>query len=164
MSDEDAIQLDSYLDRLLAGPDAGPAALDALPAVEVALASTAVRLRTELVRFHPSFRFEERLARRLLEVAEAQLRGSVVEPDRSGEPVALAAAGGVGARGIAARRVVTRGLSSPRSRGAADDGHRGLLLGGAIASGVIASGVSLAGAGLVAWRRARTLHRWERLF
>jgi len=59
--------------------------------------------------------------------------------------------------------VVTRGLSSPRSRGAADDGHRGLLLGGAIASGVIASGVSLAGAGLVAWRRARTLHRWERL-
>lgn len=158
MSDTEAIQLDTYLDRLLAGPEAGPAAVDALPAVDPGLVDTAARLRIELVRFHPSFRFEERLARRLLEVAEAQLRGVIVGHEPVARPVTLAATAGVA--GVGATRTPVQSIDS---RAAADERHRGLLVGGAIASGVIASGVSLAGAGLVAWRRARALHRWERL-
>ena len=158
MSDEDGIQLDTYIDRLLAGPEAGPSAVEALPAVEEGMAETATRLRTELVRFHPSFRFEERLARRLMEVAEAQWRGVLVGREQFAQPVVLAAApGATGLRG-AGRAGIAEGRHT-----VPDDRHRGLLVGGAIASGVIASGVSLAGAGIVAWRRARALHRLGRL-
>ena len=122
------------------------------------MAETATRLRAELVRFHPSFRFEERLARRLMEVAEAQWRGVLVDRERLVQPVVLAVA--PGATGVA---VGGHSGSAGGRDAVSEDRHRGLLVGGAIASGVIASGVSLAGAGIVAWRRARALHRLGRL-
>jgi hypothetical protein len=93
------------------------------------------RLATDLPRFHPSFRFEERLALRLAEVA-ASMRMPV-------------AAGAEGA--IVPMREIRPAIQDPLRAVPDDDDHpdaRPLLIGGAVA----ASALSLAGAWL-AWRR-----------
>ena len=59
----EAIVVDRYLDSLLSRRPTDP---DGVPAD---LRSAAGRLVEELPRFHPSFGFEERLARRLAEIA-----------------------------------------------------------------------------------------------
>jgi hypothetical protein len=142
VTDEAAIQIDTYLDWLLRSGDRAPSAIEELPEVEADLDGAANALKRALVRFHPSFGFEERLAARLRADAAStghgrQRAGRLIDfPGTDAEPLA----------GIAAARRT-----------------RGLLVGGAIASGVIASGVSLAGAALVAWRRSRVERPWEPL-
>ncbi len=138
--DEAAIQLDLYLDRVLAG-EAG-SATDGRPAaarpqvssVEPDLAHVAAHVADGATRFHPSFRFEERLATRL--------RDMVVGLDR----------------GAAAPGIVV-----PFAPGPGPDPVRSRYLGGVLVGGAIASGVSIASlagaAAVVVWRRAR----WERL-
>ena len=68
-SEVEALLTDRYLESVLArvGTDLGPA--DA--ALDPALRLASDRLRRDLVRVHPSFRFEERLAARLAEAAAA---------------------------------------------------------------------------------------------
>jgi hypothetical protein len=107
------------------------------PADTVGAAVRAVsrRLATDMPRFHPSFRFEERLALRLAELA-ASVRLTV-------------AAGGEG-QVVAIRSIRP---AAPDPLGVVGDGDedrdpRPLLIGGAVA----ASALSLAGAWL-AWRR-----------
>ncbi|MGO9180627.1 MAG: hypothetical protein ACLQBX_00865 [Candidatus Limnocylindrales bacterium] len=107
------------------------------------LARAAEVLSRSLVRFHPSFRFEEGLAARLRRAArppqvpdEVRESGTVLVPmPRVGAfsmPVALE-------------------LVAPASFGrAVGRVPRPVLVGGAIASGV-----SIAGAAVVAWRRLR---------
>lgn len=137
----DALLTDLYLDALLAGAvldrDGDPLATigdDLDPAVRRA----ADRLRRDLARVHPSFRFEERLATRLAEAATA-MRG----PGTAG-----------GARVIPIR---SRSLPDmPRfevddDRADGRDRSRPLLIGGALTSAAL----SLAGAAFVAWRRGR---------
>ena len=70
----EALVTDRYLDSLLA-VQPGPQAVLLDPGSDVGAAVRAIsrRLTTDLPRFHPSFRFEERLALRLAEVA-ASLR------------------------------------------------------------------------------------------
>ena len=65
----EALLTDLYLERVLArrGTDRGPADADLDPALRHA----SDRLRRDLTRVHPSFRFEERLALRLAEAAAA---------------------------------------------------------------------------------------------
>src|SRR3954447_27087801 len=65
----EALLTDLYLERVLArhGTDRGPADADLDPALRRA----SDRLRRDLTRVHPSFRFEERLALRLAEAAAA---------------------------------------------------------------------------------------------
>jgi len=136
----EALITDRYLDSLLAiqlrpslVPDGGP--LHADDSLSAAVRAVSQRLATDLPRFHPSFRFEERLALRLAEVA-ASMR----------LPVAAGAEGAV----VAIREL--RPLRPEERR--ADQGDdedrdaRPLLIGGAVA----ASALSLAGAWL-AWRR-----------
>jgi hypothetical protein len=133
----EALITDRYLDSLLAVQhEAGAPLADAGVSVGAAVRAVSRRLATDLPRFHPSFRFEERLALRLAEVA-ASIRlpvaaggeGQVV-PIRPAEPV------------------------SPDPLRVAGDGDdvdrdaRPLIIGGAVA----ASAVGLAGAWL-AWRR-----------
>ena len=135
----EALITDRYLDSLLAiqpSPalvlDGGPLGSD--PSLSAAVRAVSRRLATDLPRFHPSFRFEERLALRLAEVA-ASMRLPV-------------AAGAEGA--IVPIRELHPAIPDPL-RAAGDDEHadaRPLLIGGAVA----ASALSLAGAWL-AWRR-----------
>jgi hypothetical protein len=133
----EALITDRYLDSLLAiqprplALDGGP--LGAGDSLSDAVRAVSRRLANDLPRFHPSFRFEERLALRLAEVA-ASMR----------LPVAAGAEGAM---------VPIRELrpALPPIRPADDDDHpdaRPLIIGGAVA----ASALSLAGAWL-AWRR-----------
>ncbi|MEO7118797.1 MAG: hypothetical protein ABIZ34_07485 [Candidatus Limnocylindrales bacterium] len=117
----EALQTDIYLDWLLNGPSPYPEPDEPTGA----LRDAAELLQRSLLRFHPSFRFEERLAARLR--AEAITDG----PVQLGRLIPFRTPS-VGAE-----------LAQPEGRG------RGLIVGGAIASGV-----SIAGA-LLMWRRAR---------
>ena len=130
----EALITDRYLDSLLA-VQPRPDALLGDPSSDVGAAVRAIsrRLSTDLPRFHPSFRFEERLALRLAEVA-ASMRlpmaasgGGAVVPFR-GRPT-----------GSSDPLVVLEDEERP---------GRQMLIGGAVA----ASALSLAGAWL-AWRR-----------
>ncbi|HEU4671858.1 MAG TPA: hypothetical protein VFS32_03080 [Candidatus Limnocylindrales bacterium] len=134
----EALRTDRYLDALLAAADRrasgalAPAALD--PGVRRAIH----RLRRDLVRVHPSFRFEERLAARLAEAAAAIEGGApgftpahdIAAPELGWDPEVDPAA----AMRIPLGDIVRR---------------RQLLIGGAVAS----AAVSLAGAALVVARR-----------
>ena len=132
----EALVTDRYLDSLLAVQPA-PEAVLGDPGGDVGAAVRAIsrRLATDLPRFHPSFRFEERLALRLAQVA-ASLR----------LPLAAGGEGGT----VAIRRIPSATpdplavLDPERDR--ADT--RPLFIGGAVA----ASALSLAGA-WIAWRR-----------
>lgn len=130
MDDREIYATDAYLDELLARrggarPVALPLAADLSPAVRGA----ADLLDRSLPRFHPSFRFEERLAGRLR--AESVGRGRPVAP---GQLVAFPHA--------------LRPYEAVREDG--ERRARSLLVGGAIASGV-----SIAGAALLARRRGK---------
>ena len=136
----EALITDRYLDSLLAiqprpslAADGGP--LGSGDSLSEAVRAVSRRLATDLPRFHPSFRFEERLALRLAEVA-ASMR----------LPVAAGAEGAV-----VPIRELRPALPDPLRPADGDDDHpdtRPLLIGGAVA----ASALSLAGAWL-AWRR-----------
>jgi hypothetical protein len=65
----EALQTDRYLEALLAAVERRAADVPADATVDPTLRRAARRLRDELVRTHPSFRFEERLARRLADAA-----------------------------------------------------------------------------------------------
>ena len=140
----EALVTDRYLDSLLALTPAQPGepVRDRDTSLGAAVRAISHRLATDLPRFHPSFRFEERLALRLAEIA-ASMRMPV-------------AAGGE-AQPAAVSRIPLAPATGPWSRGPlrvagedddSDRDNRPLLIGGAVA----ASALSLAGAWL-AWRR-----------
>jgi hypothetical protein len=145
-SEVEALLTDLYLESVLArsGTDLGPA--DAR--LDPVLRAVSDRLRHDLIRVHPSFRFEERLAARLAEIA-AGLRIPAI-------------AGGEGTV-LPFSRARPADAAEPDAfdpLGFADDDDddddrreipRPLLIGGALTSAAI----SLAGAAFVAWRRAR---------
>jgi hypothetical protein len=166
----DALITDRYLDALLASGElaggagrglgvagasggagrAGRAGRRDGPTLDEAVRLASARLTRDLPRFHPSFRFEERLALRLAEAAAAMRLpvaagaegATTVIPIRSGAALAepfdpLADPGPDGDLG----ELVDLGTLS-----------RPLLIRGAVA----ASALSLAGAALVAWRRNRS--------
>lgn len=146
-STADALLTDLYLDALLAGAVlgatvVGDTAVVNSPDLDPTARFAADRLRRDLVRVHPSFRFEERLATRLAEAAmsmriPAAVGDGRVVPFRATVPVH---------RGRGAHAADEEG-GDGRSR----DLARPLILGGALTSAAL----SLAGAALVAWRRGR---------
>ena len=136
----DALVTDRYLDSLLASRDLAPGAGQG---VAQGIRLAAERLTRDLPRFHPSFRFEERLARWLAEAAAAMRL-----------PAAVGAEGEVRVVSVAPPEMPAGfdPLIDPREDGDLAPFSRPLLLGGAVA----ASALSLAGAAFVAWRRSRT--------
>jgi len=127
----EAILVDRYLDSLLARRPADP------DGVAAGLRAVAQRLTEDLPRYHPSFRFEERLAERLAEVA-------------AGLRLPLAA----GAEGLVVPfRTPTAPLDSlrPTEPDGRPLGTRPVVLGGVLTSAAI----SIAGAAFVAWRLRR---------
>jgi hypothetical protein len=135
----EALVTDRYLDTLLTTRPTDGSGMpgDRESSVSAAVRAISRRLATDLPRFHPSFRFEERLALRLAELA-ASMRLPV-------------AAGGEG-QPVAIRRIQPAARDPLAVLGDEDlearSDPRPLLIGGAVA----ASALSLAGAWL-AWRR-----------
>lgn len=164
----DAVMTDLYLDALLAGVVVDASATGRTPngvagELDPAARRTADRLRHDLVRVHPSFRFEDRLATRLAEAAaamriQAAAGGGRIVSFRSSPPVDSdlfrADLGPVPAGPLGVD-------DDPPAPGPADPGSlfeaarrspgRPLLIGGALTSAAL----SLAGAAFVAWRLAR---------
>jgi hypothetical protein len=136
----EALLTDLYLERVLSrhGTDLGPADAELDPALRAA----SDRLRRDLTRVHPSFRFEERLALRLAEAAAAARLP--VAAGAGGEIVTFRGAATVGDDGF-----------DPLADDADDDRRElpvPLLIGGALTSAAL----SLAGAAAyVAWRWTR---------
>ena len=147
--DADALRTDQYLDALLASgelrprdlaaPDAA-GGLDAGPAVDAAIRAVADDLAATALRVHPSFRFEERLARRLAEAA-AGMHVATAAGSEGASPVIIFPCRG--------RNADVDLVAALPGRGGA---VRPLLVGGALTSAAI----SIAGAAFVAWRRGRT--------
>jgi hypothetical protein len=169
----DALVADRYLDALLEAADRRPVAVAAGPApggdsvhagddLDPVLRDAALVLRRSLIRVHPSFRFEERLAARLADLAAAQAP-------------ALAAAGGTLIPFPAGRRAapgetrgpdplldaILRGDLDPSDTAAVDRAERAtpdrrpLIVGGA----AITSALSIVGVAIVAWRASRPAGR-----
>ncbi len=126
----EALRIDRYLDALLAAADRHASDVPSEAEIDPTLRAAVAHLRRDLVRVHPSFRFEERLARRLSDTA-TELRGARASDD-AGIPDAL--------------------IDPAADPGSAVDElvrRRPLLVGGAMASAAI----SLAGAAIVVARR-----------
>ena len=157
-STADALLTDLYLDAILAGrplrdnDEAAPAGATSRSEgrLDPAIRAASERLRHDLVRVHPSFRFEERLATRLAEAAVELRIPTAVGAEGHVVPF-RAPFGPAGAPGLAAAdpTLMDDLLADP----AADrrDLARPLLIGGALTSAAL----SIAGAALVAWRRTR---------
>ena len=156
----DALVVDRYLDALLAAADrhADDAPADAALAPDVR--DAARLLRRALVRVHPSFRFEERLAARLAAFAVAQGRdtGSTegagtllpfVRPDAGSEAADpwLAA--------IVAGRADPANESTMPDEPRVAPARRPLIVGGALTSAAL----SIVGVAWFAWRASRASAR-----
>ena len=160
----EALLADRYLDTLLAAEarHAADAPWDA--SLDPGLRLAARTLRRSLVRVHPSFRFEERLAGRLAELAAARSRPAAAAG--GGAPVPFGRPGTVAGAHRADRvdlvavdpalPAILAGHLDPTADEAGGAGAPGaatgrpLLLGGAMASAAI----SLVGVAWVAWRVA----------
>jgi hypothetical protein len=155
---EEAIRTDTYVEWLLDTADARRVADREAPEADASVATAARTLRDTLGRAHPSFRFEERLSRRLAELALAMRRAAAVG---GSSPAASADVGAGWAAALAAaldRRPGGELVAFPGSAVAATDGDaaaagrtgvRPMIAGGAVASAAI----SIGAAALVAWRR-----------
>ena len=146
-ADEDALQTDVYIESLLSRQALGPTTTAGAASDEDEVLRAAQLLGRGLVRFHPSFRFEEALAARLRRAADLMRAGGQVmagdAPERFGPFQGRSAI-------VAGPPVVFETQPAVPGHHAFDPRARGLLVGGAIASGV-----SLAGAVVLAWRRNR---------
>jgi hypothetical protein len=120
----EALVVDRYLDALLGRR---PAEVADLPA---ALRTAAGALAGDLPRFHPSFRFEEHLAMRLVRAAQS-----------SDQPAAATSGGDV---------VVFPGHPETLAGRSAGGTMRPVVIGSVLTSAAL----SLAGAAFVAWRRS----------
>ena len=150
-----ALVPDRYLEGLLAAAERRAADAPADASLDPILRAAALRLRDELVRVHPSFRFEDRLARRLAEAASAMRLAAVAGGEAALVPFP---------RPFLADPALARELADPELAalvGVSADGTdpaarpgarpRPLLVGGAVTSAAL----SLAGAAFLAWRLSR---------
>jgi hypothetical protein len=141
----EALLVDRYLESILLAREHGSRLAVHDPGLDPQLRVASDWLTAGLIRVHPSFRFEERLARRLADLAGAMRLPAAAGGGTSSPPATIAFA--PGDRVDPARDVADEG--DPFGRRA-----RPLLIGGALTS----AAVSLAGAAFVAWRLSRPVH------
>jgi hypothetical protein len=139
----EALRTDRYLEALLTAVDRRAPATPTDAALDPEIRDAATSLARQLARIHPSFRFEERLAARLDELA----RSMRLAPAAGGETVPLQAVPPAGPDTLS--DPLGDPLVGPDDAPDLPD-LRSYLIGGAITSAAI----SLAGAAWVAWRRA----------
>jgi hypothetical protein len=161
----DALVADRYLDALLAAGDRRADDAPADVAVAPDLRHAARVLRRSLVRVHPSFRFEERLAPRLADLAAAQ-SGSALAAAGGGTVITFpgptaAAAGSAGAMPASADPLlgaIMRGELDPADEAATGRAAAGpvdrrpMIVGGAA---ITSAAISIVGVAFVAWRASR---------
>jgi hypothetical protein len=141
-----AILVDAYLDDLLASGERHASDVPSDAGLDPSTRGTTLRLRHDLTRFHPSFRFEERLSARLAELA-AQMRlpaAAGAEGMPLPRPIALRDLPDAELQAIAEGRLDPAALDTlpiPRQ----------VLIRGAMAS----AAVGLAGVAIVAWKVTR---------
>jgi len=182
LSDEEAALIaDAYIEALLAsGRGAASRDPESIAQFDTDTVRAVDALTDGLVRYHPSFRFEERLAARLREAARGRVAAGTSRVP--GEPPVLLrtdatgvatgeVAGAVRPGGVAGGATVIGPFAIPDLGRALPDIGRampdiGREVGRAVdrvervpipvlVGGAIASGVSLAGAAIVAWRLSR---------
>jgi hypothetical protein len=164
----DALVTDAYLDALLAGGEASPigpspAAQAEDRGVDGGAASPAPELRhagevlsASLMRVHPSFRFEERLAAQLSELAAANASRSMAAGGSQGADV-IPFPGAFATSDDPLLQAVLDGRLDPTDAAAVAGAVTGrspavpLIVGGAVTSAAI----SLVGVAWVAWRATR---------
>ena len=161
----DALVADRYLDALLAAADRRADDTPADAALELDVRAAATSLRRTLVRVHPSFRFEERLAARLADLAAT---GPTERRSRPGIVLPFSRRGPVGdladplLEAILAGEIDPSAAEAVRDHELADDDapqrapspqslRRVWLVGGAVTSAAL----SIAGVAYVAWRAGR---------
>lgn len=160
----DALVADRYLDALLAAGDrrADDAPADAALAPDLRYAARV--LRRSLVRVHPSFRFEERLAARLADLAAAQ-SGSALAATGGGTVIQfpIAAAGPpVPASADPLLGAILCGDLDPTDAAATERAAAGpvdrrpMIVGGAA---ITSAAISIVGVAIVAWRASRPAGR-----
>jgi hypothetical protein len=140
----EALVTDRYLESLLARREQPPTGAASDPELDSGVRVAAHALEAQLVRVHPSFRFEERLAADLQAAGTRQRRGG-----RVGRPGAIRRIEprlAPSARGLHPMPIRTLPGAAPAPSGTPMS--RPLLIGGALTSAAI----SIAGA-YVAWRR-----------
>ncbi len=156
----DALVADRYLDALLAAVDRHAADAPSDASLDPDIREAARVLRASLVRVHPSFRFEERLAGRLADLAAAQARPALAAAGGSGTVIAFPGSTGSALDADPLLDAILRGELDPADADAVDsatDATRGsaarrpLIVGGAITSAAI----SIVGVAYVAWRASR---------
>jgi hypothetical protein len=158
----EALVTDRYLESLLAGDHdgrpgfaPGPVGFAPFDRLQPAVRLAATQLTRDLPRFHPSFRFEERLALRLAAIADAMR----VPAAAGGEGTLIRLDSASGPAELLFDPLADGSLDGDRFLGAFLDGQiderldrvRPLLIGGALTSAAL----SIAGAAFVAWRRTR---------
>ena len=163
-AETEALVTDRYLESLLL---AGERRADDTPsdaALPPALRRAARQLSIDLVRVHPSFRFEERLAARLAEAAAgmrlaetaAGAGEAVIPPSSAATPRSLPAvppaASSAASAAPAAPPVPAAAAQPGPAAGPAVPLSRPLIVGGALTSAAL----WLAGAAYLAWRRNRS--------
>ena len=143
----EALRVDRYLESILVARERGASVALHDPQLNAELRAAAERLSSDLVRVHPSFRFEERLASRLADLAGNLRMPAATAESRLPQPLVV----------IGSAEFDPVDLLDP-ARLVDDDPFairaRPLLIGGALTSAAI----SLAGAALVAWRLSRPAH------
>ena len=143
-----ALVTDHYLDALLGAADRRASDAPSDADLDPGIRQAAAVLRSSLIRVHPSFRFEERLASRLAGLAVEQRGRAAVGGAR------IVPFPGISVHDDPLLDAVLAGTLDPSDRDAVDraSGSRGagrpLLVGGAITSAAL----SLVGVAIVAWR------------
>jgi hypothetical protein len=170
----DARRTERYLDGLMEAEERGVADVPMDVDIDSAVVLAARQLRADLIRVHPSFRFEEGLAARLARTAGRMSAGlSAIEPaEQLVVRTAPAPIAPFRASGVAAWAELAPAELAPAELAAADDGiatpaaglrklpafatrtPRPLIVGGV---GVASAAISI-GAVYVAWRWSRAAH------
>jgi hypothetical protein len=158
----DALVADRYLDALLAAAErrADDAPADAALAPDLRHAARV--LRRSLVRVHPSFRFEERLAARLADLAAAQ-SGSALAAAGGGTMIQFPVAGlPASASSDPLLDAILRGdldptdVATTQRAAAGPVDRRPMIVGGAA---ITSAAISIVGVAIVAWRASRPAGR-----
>ena len=181
----DALRSDAYVESLLASAERRAPAVPTDVDLDPEVGATARLLQSTLVRVHPSFRFEERLAGRLADVAAAMRRdaamaqgvpanalvsagagdGSVLAFPGHASPIDGSVEGSLRDLGVAARPVVAWASAGAIAASlvarlpvpaTAVRPDSGPTIAGAVA--ITSAAISIGAAAVVAWRRGR-LHR-----